>query len=52
VSETLPRSFRKMTICSSMNLLFQKDDDLFIYALFPNSPLDLVYDFARSCAKG
>ena len=30
-----------------MTRFFQEDDNLFIYALFPNSPLHLVYDFAR-----
>jgi hypothetical protein len=49
---TLPRLFWQMTVCSSMNSFFPADDNLFIYALFPDSPLNLVYDFARSDAKG
>jgi hypothetical protein len=57
MSGTLPRLFWQMTVCSSMNRFFlnrflQEDDNLFIWALFPNSPLNLVDDFARSVAKG
>jgi hypothetical protein len=41
MSETLPRLFWQMTVCSSMDRFFQEDDNLFIDALFSQFPSEL-----------